>query len=72
MVLRQHLLLWKCSYHCELNKQQFILIGGGALAREGLSAPPSGIRPPTTFAHVPAKRPGGACPGDYGKRIKNS
>ena len=54
MVYVKHLLLWKCIYHCELNKQQFILIGGGgALAREGLSAPPSGIRPPTTFAHVP-------------------
>ena len=40
VVLRQHLLLWKCRYLCELNKQQFILIGGGgALAREGLSAP---------------------------------
>ena len=71
MVLRQHLLLWKCSYHCELNKQQGILIGGGAFAREGLSAPPpSGIRPPTTFAHVPAKRPGGAYPGDYGISLK--
>ena len=45
MVLRQHHLLWKYKYLCELNKQQFILIGGGGACTGGTKRPPSGIRP---------------------------
>ena len=52
MVLRQHLLLLKCSYHCDLNKQQFILIEGWALAWEGLSAHPPRVSALLPFLHT--------------------